>query len=70
MNRKETGKPPGDLPLGELVENTEPAHTHGRKRYEGRYVKLHPVNPQKDVADLYENSHGNAAKNRVWTYMP
>lgn len=69
MNRKEVGKPPGDLPLGDLVENTAPAHPPGRKRYKGQYVELHPVDPQKDVADLYENSHGNIAKNRIWTYM-
>ena len=62
-------KPSGDLPLGEVVENTEPTQPPGRKLYEGRYVKLHPVDPQKDVADLYDNSHGSISKNRIWTYM-
>ena len=69
MNPKEIGKSFEDLPLGELVENTAPAQPPGRKRYEGRYVNLNPVDPHKDVADLYENSHGNIAKNRIWTYM-
>jgi RimJ/RimL family protein N-acetyltransferase len=69
MQYKETWKRPGGLPLGELLENTAPAPPPGRKRYEGRYVELHPVDPQKDVADLYENSHGDIAKTRIWTYM-
>lgn len=69
MNRKEIGKFPGDLPLGELVENTTPAQLPGRKRYEGRYVNLHPVDPERDVVDLYKNSHGNNLNNRIWTYM-
>ena len=60
---------PTDLPIGELVENTAPAQSPGRKRYEGRYVNLRPVDPQKDIVDLYRNSHGNEAKSRIWTYM-
>ena len=60
---------PTDLPIGELVENTEPAQSPGRKRYEGRYVELRPVDPQKDIVDLYQNSHGDEAKSRIWTYM-
>ena len=70
MNRKGIGKSPGDLPLGELVENTTPGQLPGRKRYEGRYVNLHPVDPERDVVDLYKNSHGNNLNNRIWTYMP
>ena len=70
MNRHDIEKPPEDFPLGELVENTAAASLPERKRYEGRYVRLHPVDPPKDVADLYENSHGDTAKNRIWTYMP
>lgn len=58
-----------DLPRGELVENYEPTQPPGRKRYEGRYADLRPVDPRKDVADLYENSHGSEAKSKIWTYM-
>jgi len=60
---------PKDLPIGELVENTAPAQPPGRKRYGGQYVDLRPVDPQKDIVDLYENSHGSQAKSRIWTYM-
>ena len=60
---------PNNLPLGELVENTAPAQPPGRKRFEGRYVNLRPVDPQKDVAELYENSHGTKANAGIWTYM-
>jgi RimJ/RimL family protein N-acetyltransferase len=69
MNRKVIGQTAEDLPLGETVENATPAQPPGRKRYEGSYVNLQPVNPQKDVTDLYENSHGSDVKDRVWTYM-
>ena len=58
-----------DLPLGEIVENTASAKPPGRKGYEGRYVNLHPVDPQGDVENLYQNSHGSEVNNRIWTYM-
>ncbi|CAB1062614.1 Acetyltransferase, GNAT family [Olavius sp. associated proteobacterium Delta 1] len=69
MSRNHKAQYPDELPLGELVEISEPTQPAGRKRYEGRYVNLRPVDPQKDVADLYRNSHGSQAKNRIWTYM-
>jgi RimJ/RimL family protein N-acetyltransferase len=59
----------GDWPLGERVENTTPASPPGRKPYTGRFVNLSPVDPEKDVAELYRNSHGSAEKVRLWTYM-
>jgi RimJ/RimL family protein N-acetyltransferase len=58
-----------DLPLGELVEKTAPAAPPGRKVYEGRFVSLYPVDPVKDAAELYRNSHGSPDNNRLWTYM-
>jgi len=70
MNRDDDNKPNEDLPLGELLENYEPTQPPAAKLYQGRYVELRPVDPQNDVADLYKNSHGSEAKNRVWTYMP
>jgi RimJ/RimL family protein N-acetyltransferase len=59
----------GDLPLGERVENTAPASPPERRSYEGRFVNLSPVDPPKDAAELYRNSHGSAKKIRLWTYM-
>ena len=69
MSRKYDTQLSEDLPLGELVENYEPSRPPDAKLYQGRYVELRPVDPRKDVADLYENSHGSNAKNRIWTYM-
>ncbi|CAB1080218.1 Acetyltransferase, GNAT family [Olavius algarvensis Delta 1 endosymbiont] len=70
MSRDDDTQPNEDLPLGELLENRDPTQPPAAKLYQGRYVELRPVDPQNDVADLYENSHGSAAQNRVWTYMP
>jgi len=58
-----------DLPLGELVEDAAPAAAPGRKAYEGRFVSLDPVDPEKDAAELYRHSHGSPQNNRLWTYM-
>jgi RimJ/RimL family protein N-acetyltransferase len=58
-----------ELPLGELVENPVPAAPPERKVYEGRFVNLHPVDPEKDAAELYRSSHGSPDNNRLWTYM-
>jgi RimJ/RimL family protein N-acetyltransferase len=58
-----------DLPLGEWVEDTAPAAPPGRKVYEGRFVNLHPVDPEKDAAELYRHFHGKPQNDRVWTYM-
>ena len=69
MNKKNIDKHSNDLPLGEPVENTNPALPPARRCYEGRYVELHPIDPQRDAADLYHNSHGSRLKNRIWTYM-
>ena len=64
-----TSKKEDDLPLGEWVEDTAPAAPPGRKVYEGRFVNLHPVDPEKDAAELYRSSHGSPDNNRLWTYM-
>jgi RimJ/RimL family protein N-acetyltransferase len=69
MNRKAYEPYPDNLPLGEFVESSIPAQPPGRKRYEGKYVDLRPVDPQKDFSELYGNSHGLAVKNRIWAYM-
>ena len=66
MTRSKNGE---DLPLGELVENTAPSAPPGCKVYEGRFVSLHPVDPEKDAAELYRHSHGSPQNKRLWTYM-
>ena len=69
MSRKYDSRLPEDLPLGEWVKNSTPAQPPGRKLYEGTYVNLSPVDPARDVAGLYRNSHGSEEKTRLWTYM-
>jgi len=69
MSREYDTQLPEDLPLDEWVENAAAAQPPGRKLYEGRFVNLSPVDPEKDVAELYRNSHGSEEKTRLWTYM-
>ena len=59
----------GELPIGASVENTKPAPIPTKKTYAGEYVKLHPVDPENDVDELFLNSHGSEVKERIWTYM-
>jgi RimJ/RimL family protein N-acetyltransferase len=59
----------GELPIGARVENTKPAPIPTKKTYAGEFVKLHPVDPENDVDELFLNSHGSEVKERIWTYM-
>lgn len=58
------------LPVGASLADTSPADPPRRMAYEGRYVRLSPISPSKDVDDLYAGSHGDPATERLWTYMP
>jgi len=53
-------------PRGEPVANTAPADRPRRQSYAGRYVELHPVEPETDVAELYKNSNDD---DHIWTYL-
>ena len=57
-------------PVGEIVEDTTPSPVPAKKEYAGEYVRLHPVDPESDVDDLFQNSHHSDEKERIWTYMP
>ena len=59
----------GELPIGATVENAKPAPIPTKKKYAGEFVKLHPVDPENDVDELFFNSHGSEVKERIWTYM-
>ena len=37
------------IPLGEIVEDTNPSQIPIKKVYSGEYVALHPVQPEMDV---------------------
>ena len=57
------------LPVGNIVQSTAPIGLPQRTDYEGKFIRLSPVNPQDDVAELYECSHGSDIKKQIWTYM-
>ena len=57
-----------DLPVGEPVD-AYPAGAPTRRRIEGSFVRLEPVDPARHVDALYEATHGSAAAESVWTYL-
>ena len=63
-NKKSNG-----LPLGKVVEDIGPLQNPGKREYSGEFVTLHPVEPERDVDELFLNSHGSDVKERIWTYM-
>lgn len=69
MTNSDNDRSHPELPLGEIVANSDPAPPPGRKPYTGRFVSLNPVEPANDVHDLYRNSHGSDTNTRLWTYM-
>lgn len=58
-----------DLPVGPPVEPAPPVRPASGRRYTGRFVTAQPVDPDGDVAALYDASHGSAEVERLWTYM-
>lgn len=58
------------MPVGEPVADTSPADPPRRKTYQGKYVRLLPVDPENDVDELFSGAHGDAATEALWTYMP
>ena len=62
-NKKSNG-----LPLGKVVEDIGPLQNPGKREYSGEFVTLHPVEPERDVDELFLNSHGSDVKDRIWTY--
>ena len=57
------------LPVGNIVEPIMHVDLPRKIGYEGKFVRLSPVNPQTDVVELYECSHGSDIKEHIWTYM-
>ncbi len=46
--------------------NSTPPH---RTDYTGEFIRLSPLNPQADVAELYACSHGSERREQVWAYL-
>ncbi|MDX1512976.1 MAG: GNAT family protein [Gammaproteobacteria bacterium] len=61
---------PEGLPLGAPVTDSRPAPPPRRQTYDGSFVRLTPVDPAEDVDQLYGGSHGDAATEALWAYMP
>ncbi len=57
------------LQVGNTVQPIAHVDEPQKTDYEGKFVTLSPVNPQDDVAELYECSHGSGIKEQIWTYM-
>ena len=57
------------LPVGNIIQPITHVDVPQKTDYEGKFITLSPVNPQTDVAELYECSHGSDVKERIWTYM-
>ena len=51
------------LQVGNIVQPITHADVPQKTDYEGKFITLSPVNPQTDVAELYECSHGSDVKN-------
>ena len=57
------------LPVGNIVTPIAHADVPQKTNYTGKFIKLSPINPQTDIAELYECSHGSDIKEQIWTYM-
>lgn len=67
---KSSGGPSKEtLPIGEPVRSPESAKALARTALAGEFVSLVALDPAGDAQELYEVSHGDADKARLWTYM-
>ena len=57
------------LQVGDIVQPIAHVGLPQRTDYDGKFIVLSPVNPQTDVAELYECSHRSDVKEQIWTYM-
>ena len=57
------------LRVGNTVEPIAHIYLPQKTNYEGQFITLSPVNPQTDVVELYECSHGSHTQEQIWTYM-
>ena len=69
MRQKEIAMTQPSLQVGNIVQPITHVDLPQKIDYEGKFVRLSPVNPQTDVAELYDCSHGSDVKEQIWTYM-
>lgn len=59
-----------DLPSGMPVPGRGPAAMPATAVLAGDAAALRPLDPERDAAPLHAVSHGDAATEALWTYMP
>jgi RimJ/RimL family protein N-acetyltransferase len=59
---------PATQPIGPSID-AHPAKRPERVTLEGRWITLVPLDPHAHAAALYDGSHGDAAREAVWTYL-
>jgi RimJ/RimL family protein N-acetyltransferase len=52
------------------VPDPSPAPRPERRVHEGRYARVEPLDPAHHGDDLFAASHGDAARTRIWDYLP
>ena len=57
------------LQVGNIVKPIAHIDLPQKTDYTGKFITLSPVNPQVDVVELYECSHGSHTQEHIWTYM-
>ena len=57
-------------PSRNVVANPSPAPRPERRVHEGRYVRLEPLDPADHGEELVAAGHGDAARERIWEYLP
>ena len=57
------------LPVGNIIKPIAHIQPPQRVNYTGQFITLSSINPQTDVVELYDCSHGSVSKEQIWTYM-
>ncbi|MGK7910221.1 MAG: GNAT family N-acetyltransferase [Synechococcus sp.] len=58
-----------ELPLGDKLNNVAPLEVPIHKEFDGQFVKLRPLDIDRDIDNLYAISHGDPETEKLWTYM-
>lgn len=62
-------KPMSPLPVGDCVPSVSEVRIPRRLDYEGEYIVLSPLDPEKDAPGLFACSHGTEVVEQLWMYM-
>jgi RimJ/RimL family protein N-acetyltransferase len=57
------------LPIGDLVHPSTPAARPERRVLSAARYELSPLDPERDVDDLYDVGHHGPGSDALWTYM-